>query len=180
MLITTIIIGTVYGVLTMGIKSYKKIGIEGELHDEANYMIARILSEIYQTTPDLIAKCPGSNDCFTVKNSMKLEAKELEKSTEDNKVVGYRLKETELTGGNELTIKLENSSLFMNTSQLNSENIIIDSGSSISFKCTNEQPNGSCLNAIINFNLLLQNKNHKEPTSTLYVPPQAYHSSIGF
>lgn len=181
-LITTIIISTIYSVFTMGIKSYKKIGIEGELRDEANYMIARILSEIYKISPESIQDCGGTANCFKVVNTTELKAEELK--TSNNEIVGYRLKEKDMspTDKKELTIKIENNSLLIDSIQLNSENILVtQADSTISYDCTNKQPDGSCLNAIIRFNLTLQNKDHTDPASSiLFVPPQAYHSSIGF
>ncbi|OEH91447.1 PilW family protein [Bacillus solimangrovi] len=68
--IFTMILGMVYGVLITGMEAYRKIAIEGNLRDQADYVVAMIMEEIYETPIDHIEDCGTStnNNCVKIIN----------------------------------------------------------------------------------------------------------------
>ena len=49
--ITAIISTVIYGTFITGLKLYQKIGIEGQLRDDADYAATMILNEMYDNPP---------------------------------------------------------------------------------------------------------------------------------
>lgn len=54
LVITSIISVTIYSAFSTGIKLYQKIGIEGQLREDADYIATMILNELYENTPNYI------------------------------------------------------------------------------------------------------------------------------
>ena len=192
--VSSIIIGSVYGVFITGIKAYKKIGVESELKNEADYIISMMLNEIYKLSPDEIANC-GDN-CITLTNNEKMQSKEIK--NEDDKIIGYSIKKREITDIKETIIKIENNDFKMgnpaspaaiNSTQIDIminedfDHLGIDKTefeeSSITFDCVNYEK-GNCKGAIIKVTLTLQKEEFNDPEGSIYVKPITFKSSFSY
>lgn len=54
LIITSIISTVIYSAFTTGLKLYQKIGIEGQLRDDADFIATMILNQLYQNSPNYI------------------------------------------------------------------------------------------------------------------------------
>ncbi|WP_456278102.1 prepilin-type N-terminal cleavage/methylation domain-containing protein [Bacillus sp. AK128] len=189
--ISSIIITSIYGVFLTGVKAYKVIGVEGQIRDEADYVVARIMNSIYELSPDTIKPCKDEisgtdiENCYQFVNDNKLTV-----SSADNNLV----EETQKSAGEVIIneLKLENNQVFLNDEPLNVTNISITDGediissdnSFIDFLCTNYETVLSsneqrCINGIFNIQLTLENTNYG-PSNELHVKPLTLTSKFGY
>ncbi|WP_370223391.1 hypothetical protein [Cytobacillus sp.] len=68
LVISSIILPIIYGVFTSGYKLYNKIGIEGQLRDDADYTATMIMNTFYSFPFDYVREC-GDKDCIELVNS---------------------------------------------------------------------------------------------------------------
>lgn len=54
LVITAIVSTVIYSTFTTGIKLYQKIGIEGQLRDDADYIATMILNQFYENSPSFV------------------------------------------------------------------------------------------------------------------------------
>ncbi|WP_246940889.1 PilW family protein [Bacillus pinisoli] len=187
--ISSIVITSIYGVYFTGIKAYKVIGVEGQIRDEADYVIARIMNSIYELSPDTIRPCTTEagveiDNCYRFINDQKLTV-----SSSDNQLVEEVQKSNDEVTVNEL--KLESEQILLNNEPLNVTNISITDGDSssiddsyIQFSCTNYEIDLSsnekrCINGIFDIQLTLENKDYG-PNNDLYVKPLTLTSKFGY
>ncbi|KAA0549229.1 prepilin-type N-terminal cleavage/methylation domain-containing protein [Bacillus sp. BGMRC 2118] len=176
--ISTLVMTTIYGVYLTGVKAYKVIGVEGQIRDEADYVVSRIMSSIYDLSPDTIKPCPGEVNCFELINDNRLVV-----SKNDNQLV-EEVEKDEL----DITVtklRLAQNQILLNDEVLNKTNILLaEETSSITFKCTNEEAMlGSnekrCVNGIFDIQLTLENSDYTEE-SPLHVKPLTLTSKFGY
>lgn len=184
--LSTMIVGIIYGVFITGIKAYEKIGIEGQLRDEADYILSMLLNEIYELSPDTIEDCGENCISFANREVYKIDP------------IGDVSKEQDSTADpnlTTLTIKIENDNLYINNQIINSQQISIKShtdrmvntsSKNLSFACTEslpEQKDGVyinvCKSALIHLSLILE---HNQYTSAdrISVEPITLTSEFGF
>ena len=60
LVIMAIVSGVIYSTFTTGLKLYQKIGIEGQLRDDADYAVTMILNEMYNKPPHYVSKDPST------------------------------------------------------------------------------------------------------------------------
>jgi prepilin-type N-terminal cleavage/methylation domain-containing protein len=75
LVIMTIISSIIYSVFITGIKLYQKIGIEGQLRDDADYIATMILNELYENTPNYIEDYKDTTTGATGIRLVRYEAK---------------------------------------------------------------------------------------------------------
>ncbi|MCM3704450.1 MULTISPECIES: hypothetical protein [Cytobacillus] len=68
LVISSIILPIIYGVFTSGYKLYNKIGIEGQLRDDADYAATMIMNTFYSVPFDYVRECSEKN-CIELVNS---------------------------------------------------------------------------------------------------------------
>ncbi|MGN7177252.1 hypothetical protein BK139_05360 [Paenibacillus sp. FSL R5-0490] len=68
LVISSIILPIIYGVFTSGYKLYNKIGIEGQLRDDADYTATMIMNTFYSFPFDYVREC-GEKNCIELVNS---------------------------------------------------------------------------------------------------------------
>ncbi|WP_017755974.1 PilW family protein [Calidifontibacillus oryziterrae] len=193
LLISTLILGSIYSVFTMGIKYYNKIAIEGQLRDEADYIIASILNEIYRLSPDEINDCGTPDFCFSAENNKILKGSKVKDSLDL-----YNVIEEDNPNPGSITVRVESDNLILQKSIENDDGTIETSeyeinGNRISvedsklfFECTNPDFDPSTnktickANATINISLTLKHLDYHDPSNPIYVEPITYISSIGF
>ncbi len=186
--ISMMIVGIIYGVFITGIKAYEKIGIEGQLRDEADYILSMVLNEIYELSPDTIESCGENCISFANKEIYKIDptgdvSKELDRNADPISTA--------------ITIKIENDNLYINNQIINSQHISIRNNSEsnldtsldkkLSFTCTRtlvEQNNNGdyfniCKSALIHLSLTLEHKQYTSE-SRLSVEPITLTSEFGF
>ncbi|MCD7032903.1 prepilin-type N-terminal cleavage/methylation domain-containing protein [Metabacillus sp. GX 13764] len=65
--VSSIVMIIFYNVFMMGVKTFEKTGVEGQLRDEADYVVSNILSELYQSSTDLVSDCTNDEKAFCIK-----------------------------------------------------------------------------------------------------------------
>lgn len=68
LVISSIILPIIYGVFSSGYKLYNKIGIEGQLRDDADYTATMIMNTLYSFPFDYVREC-GEKNCIELVNS---------------------------------------------------------------------------------------------------------------
>lgn len=75
--ISSVVLLTVYGVLTTGMNAYQTIGIDQKLRDEADYVIANILKELYEKPVDSVEKVEyDGSSCLSVRSTRTFQINE--------------------------------------------------------------------------------------------------------
>ncbi|MEH6938879.1 hypothetical protein V7056_13600 [Bacillus sp. JJ664] len=100
----SIVLISMYGILTLGIKTYNKITVESTIRDESDYVVSRILNELYSTNYNHIELDNGDNsiafytfdqqminqyDDFTSNETMNLLKPKARLKIEDEKIQFY-------------------------------------------------------------------------------------------
>lgn len=188
--ISSIILVIASSVLITGVQVYKKIGIEGQLRDEADYVITRIMDQLYSNSiDDLKIGCDDPtkdpNRCIKLVDdtSIKIDAK-IQNDTE----VSIINKEGEIAG-KEIPIEIKDDhNLYIGTEQINSSKISLE-GSEITANCNYKtsivkKSDGTaiidkkCDNAIIKINITVKSSDYG--SSPLFDPVLHLSSTFGF
>ena len=187
--ISSITILTIYSVFLSGVKAYQKIGIEGFLRDEADYVVSMIINEMNQSSVDIIKYCEGTDNCIELIDSKQInvnnDAKELvgEAEKETSVIIRFIINDTVVREVSEINESTENETL-TESSTLSSPNSTF-SNSKIEILGIEEvyQQNLSetpmFKSAIINMNLQVGHSRYKKG-SPLYVEPLQLESQFGF
>ncbi|RTE01415.1 prepilin-type N-terminal cleavage/methylation domain-containing protein [Paenibacillus whitsoniae] len=59
--ILSMVMGTIYGVITYGFTAYNKVTVENSLRDEADTVMSAIMTEMYTVGPTTIESIPNEN-----------------------------------------------------------------------------------------------------------------------
>lgn len=108
--ISTLILGTVYGVMLTGYKTYEKISVEGAIRDEADYVISQIMQLFYTDDINNIKSCDSTDTCIeihstkTAKIASNNDAKVSITSLNDLKAVG-KITEIKIDNDNNLVVE---------------------------------------------------------------------------
>lgn len=107
--IFSIVMAAIYGAWTFGVKAYNRTAIEGQLRDEADYIMTTIMNELYDLNPQEVGtkwlSQDESVDFTTTSISKKLF--ESGKTTYFTSTQKYGLNEnTELVSGSQLKTRL--------------------------------------------------------------------------
>jgi len=189
LLISSIILIVVYNVFIMGIKTYEKVGVEMQLRDEADHIVASILKELYETPIDSVKPCDGIENCITISHDKKLKANEQFPSVID---------ETRLDAAEEIDITLEENEVQLTTrvgtSNQTTTNLLNEKyelllGNEVDEKersriaiidCIDEDNNDTtCEKGLIEIYLHLQDKNFTED-DLISADPIKLESKFGF
>jgi prepilin-type N-terminal cleavage/methylation domain-containing protein len=156
--ISSIMLSVIYGVLMTGLNLYNKIAIEGQLRDDADYVVSRVMNKLYSLPFDHIEYCPNSSEgtCIILENDKYVgidqynglldinpEKDYVENGNKVSTATQIELVETE-TGFYQFKIDEE-----ILSTQANFK------GSTITFQCSKEQ-NGKCMSAMIDIDLSVQ------------------------
>lgn len=184
--ITSIALTAIYSVFITGIKAYQKIGIEGGLRDEADYVVTMILNEMYNSETDYIVDCSsptGANNCIQLIDNKEIGVNQAAKGVVEE-LESSLTKTVAFSFGSEIT-KTVDDGTNQSVLTINSPNIKFD-GSTIVFTCTNEVIEfknnakvSNCKNALIEIQLVITNTKHPIGSS-LYVEPLQLTSRFGF
>jgi hypothetical protein len=167
--ISTIVLSVIYGVFITGLNLYKKIGIEGQLRDDADYVVSRIMNKLYSLPFDHIDYCPNTNEgtCITLVNDKYVGIDPINRILDINPEKKYE-DENKNTLSTESTIQLVETETGFYQFKIDEEILSTQSnfnGSTITFQCSKEQ-NGNCVSAMINIDLTVQ---HQRTNKTLHL-----------
>ncbi|WHY84888.1 prepilin-type N-terminal cleavage/methylation domain-containing protein [Neobacillus novalis] len=188
LVIMSILSGIIYSVFVTGLKLYQKIGIEGHLRDDADYVATMILNEMYNSPPNYILPYenndtgakgiqmvrykPKNVEGFIVEDSTEIEDNTLiyqenqkffiEKLNEKNQSI----EKTEIQ-----TVRVKNTTV---TDGVNSETSSISIGS-----CSLPDSSGKCRHGRISLNLVIEDSN-QGPNSVIKTKPLILNSTFGF
>ncbi|MFE8703434.1 PilW family protein [Cytobacillus sp. FJAT-54145] len=176
--ITAIVSTMIYSVFVTGLKLYQKIGIEGQLRDDADYVATMILNQLYENTPNYIEEF----------NENGAEGLRLVRY-ESKKVNRYIVEESNVIEA-KILIYYKNNTFFIED-ELSNEITEISTPSSklttlsseepsVGIKqCSKEDQNGNCSHGIISLNLVLEDSNARL-SSFLKTDPIVLNSTFGF
>ncbi|WP_010195871.1 type II secretion system protein [Bacillus sp. m3-13] len=192
--ISGIVLSTVYGVFITGINLYKKIGIESQMKEEADYILANVLNEFYAFSPDdLVFERDQEKLSLYNKNELALNNKDFVTSKENDidkvqKVV-LQLVDNDDAGKDIIlnTHTLVEDTLLERSVQINNDNYLIkavkdEEGAELpifDFQCTNLEKS-SCKGGIITFRFILSHEIFSQETNRLYVEPIEFYSKFGY
>ncbi|WEK53402.1 MAG: prepilin-type N-terminal cleavage/methylation domain-containing protein [Candidatus Cohnella colombiensis] len=151
--IMSLIMGTIYAVITFGFDSYHRVNIENSLRDEGDLLMSSVISEMYTYGPDLIMR---------VKNDA-------------NNEVGIKLVRTlDSETVDPVIIKIENNALYIDStaieikSKVDSESRIVVScpGDDVSGEESNSSKLSHCNSGLIMIKLVLEQQ-YKSNNQTL-------------
>lgn len=184
--ITAILSTVIYSTFTTGLKLYQKIGIEGQLRDDADYIATMILNQLYENKPNYVETYndPSSGaegirlvryKDHTVNKYLVEQSQEIAVSIKiyekDNKFYIETTKDGATTTNEITSDTAENTQLASDDSP---------NKSSISLKsCTTKDENGNCSHGIIELNLVLKNTSISD-NSLLSIKPLILTSTFGF
>ncbi|MBS2771600.1 prepilin-type N-terminal cleavage/methylation domain-containing protein [Anoxybacillus rupiensis] len=170
--ISSFILASIYGVLLSGINAYKRIGIENELRSEADYVVAMMMNQLYQFSPDGIDTIESS----TVNGQLVFVNN---KQKNINSEVGW-VEDHTTDQGALLNIELKNEALFINGTKISSDQLrIITNQSRVSYSCVKEE--GSiCRSGVVTLMLAVQDHDHADPSDRLYIKPFTLKTEFGF
>ncbi|NRD76010.1 prepilin-type N-terminal cleavage/methylation domain-containing protein [Bacillus sp. BRMEA1] len=186
--ITAILSGVIYSVFTTGIKLYQKIGIEGQLRDDADYVATIILNEMYNSPPNVVSEYenpetgaqgiemirykPKNVDGFLVEDSTEIEDHTL--IYKEDQTFYIEKLNAQNTSISKKKIDTANAINTETQDGTNSETSFISLGS-----CTMEDSTHKCEHGRISLNLVLQDRN-SENNSFINTKPLILKSSFGF
>ncbi|MCM3619323.1 prepilin-type N-terminal cleavage/methylation domain-containing protein [Sutcliffiella horikoshii] len=193
--ISGIVLSTVYGVFITGINLYKKIGIESQLKEEADYILANVLNELYSFSPDDVIYIPERSELTLIKkNELVVDSKDFVTTTEKEntkvqKAILQLVDNPSLDGKRLLltTHSLFEDEIVERSAQINSEKYHIrpvkdDTGTElpiIDFQCTNREKS-SCKGGIVTFHFILSHDLYSDQSNRLYVEPIEFYSKFGY
>jgi prepilin-type N-terminal cleavage/methylation domain-containing protein len=157
--ISSIMLSVIYGVFMTGLNLYNKIAIEGQLRDDADYVITRIMNKLYSLPFDHIEYCPDSLEgtCIALENDKYIGIDQYNRLLDINPEKDYVDE-----NGNKVstTTKIELVEKETGFYQFKIDEEILNTqanfkDSTIKFQCSKEQ-NGNCVSAMINIDLSVQ------------------------
>lgn len=185
--ITAILSTVIYSTFTTGLKLYQKIGIEGQLRDDADYIATMILNQLYDHKPNFVENYSNPDTGakgirlvrfkdHTVNQYIVEESKEIASEILiyelDNKFYIETLK-------GEGPPKVEITSETAENTELTSAELPNKSSISLRNPCTTKDENGNCSHGIIELNLVLKNASISD-NSLLSIEPLILTSTFGF
>ncbi|UOE93317.1 prepilin-type N-terminal cleavage/methylation domain-containing protein [Alkalihalobacillus sp. LMS39] len=156
LVVSTVILGLIYGVTLMGMNQFNLTSKELQYRSEADYLIKMVLNEMYEFSPDRV-----TDDDNTL-----ILAKEKAISIADDGIIEE--KEAELE---EKSIRLEAGQLYVGDTPLLTGNVRLEEGSSLTVTCNEE----SCESGIIDIVFILS-----DPNAQYEITPLKVESSFGF
>jgi prepilin-type N-terminal cleavage/methylation domain-containing protein len=167
--ISSIALSVIYGVFITGLNLYNKIAIEGQLRDDADYVVSRIMNKLYSLPFDHIEYCPNSPEgtCITLVNDkyIGIDPYNNDRFLDINPEKKYE-DENKNPVSTESNIKLVETETGFYQFKIDDEILSTQAnfkGSTITFQCSKEQ-NGNCVSAIIDIDLSVQ---HPRTNKTL-------------
>jgi prepilin-type N-terminal cleavage/methylation domain-containing protein len=165
--ISSIALSVIYGVFITGLNLYNKIAIEGQLRDDADYVVSRVMNKLYSLPFDHIEYCPNTTEgtCITLVNDKYVGIDQYNNLLDINPEKNY-VDEKGNKVSTATTIELVETEDEFYQFKIDDEILNTQSnfkGSSIQFQCSKEQ-NGNCVSAMINIDLTVQ---HPRTNKTL-------------
>jgi hypothetical protein len=165
--ISSIMLSVIYGVFITGLNLYNKIAIEGQLRDDADYVVSRIMNKLYSLPFDRIEYCQSSSEgtCITLVNDKYVGIDQYNSLLDINPDKDY----VDENGNKILTAtKIELVETENGFYQFKIDGEILSTqanfkDSTITFQCSKEQ-NGNCSSAMIDIDLSVQ---HPRTNKTL-------------
>lgn len=108
--ISTICLGIIYAIFINGLNNYKVMNKEVQLRNEGDYILAMILNDMFEASPD---------EVVTLEPNKKIEIKQTQNISVDPD--GVIIKEN--VNQQKFILKLENNNIYINDQKLNSDNI---------------------------------------------------------
>ncbi|RSK28030.1 prepilin-type N-terminal cleavage/methylation domain-containing protein [Bacillus sp. HMF5848] len=186
--VSSIILSAIYGTFLTGVKVYKKIAIEAQLRDEADYIVANLLNVLYENHPDHIVLDSSSLKLFNYKATT-INQKEVIENTFDESIsasiiinVQNKLSDTGALLGEEIVVQTKDISNTYSNQILNSNHIVvnnINSNKIIDFTCSNPMAS-YCNQGIITIQFSISDSRYNDPNSMLYVEPIEFISEFGY
>lgn len=192
--ISGIVLSTVYGVFITGINLYKKIGIESQIKEEADYIVSNVLNELYAFSPD-DAIFDENKDALSLfkKTDLQLSNKDFVTSTEIDsadiqKVVlqlvdnAHSGKDLFLTTSILVEDEITETSAKVNNDKYHIRAVKDEEGAELpifDFQCTNMEKS-SCKGGIITFQFSLSHEIYSQKTNRLYVEPIEFYNKFGY
>ncbi|OCT14253.1 hypothetical protein A8709_25825 [Paenibacillus pectinilyticus] len=68
--ILSLVMGTIYGVITFGFTSYNKVNVENALRDEADIVMSSIMTELYTVGPTTIETLSSGNGIILTRKDL--------------------------------------------------------------------------------------------------------------
>ncbi|MCP8968493.1 PulJ/GspJ family protein [Ectobacillus ponti] len=176
LVLTVVISGILYSVFAAGLRTYNKIQTEGQLRDEADYMVARLMGELYSADYDDVQYDPASQALsFYSRRQRSFRKDDVSYTYTDTNTPAAKLY---IKDGKMILEKQGNKGPEVLSFQSDSGASLL-SGSSLQMACTRKQTiftdNGAsssvCKNGIVRLTLVFQNSGTK---------PLAIKSEIGF
>lgn len=140
--ILSLVMGTIYSVITFGFTAYNKVNVENSLRDEADILMSSVMTQLYTYGPEYVSNIANENGI------------ELSRTTQPNNVVIPSKQ-----------IKIANSSLYIADSTAPIETGKVDNlksallnGSSIQLDCGNAS---ACRDGLIRITLVLEQEDQK-------------------
>ena len=93
LVIMAIVSGVIYSTFTTGLKLYQKIGIEGQLRDDADYVATMILNEMYDKPPHYVRNYSnaGAKGIYMVRFTSKNVDEKIKYKITDSTVIEQEL-----------------------------------------------------------------------------------------
>jgi hypothetical protein len=167
--ISSFILVSIYGVFFSGLNAYKRIFIENQLRSEADYVVATVMNELYQFSPDGL-------------DMKETTDQQLQFVTDRQKVINSSvgIVEEQKTDRKTLTVSLQQNTVLLNEEQLHSDHLkIVSSQSELSYRCAKQEEN-ICRSGIITIKLSVQDRDHDDPDGLLYIKPFTLKTEFGF
>lgn len=175
-------IGVVYGVFQLGIKTYKKVGVESQLRDEADIVLTEVMNAFYQASADDIQPCGDSNSCITIYDNENVSVSFNEEFESEVSIIDrHAPKSSENT--EKTTIEFIDSNIYINERRINSSSIDL-TNSTITSRCKNattiegDQITTRCVSAMVTIYLEVKSSNYQ--ANSIYDPILKLSSKFGF
>jgi len=194
--ISGIILSSMYGAFIMGINLYKKIGIEAQMRDEADIMVASLLNDLNSFEPDAISVSPQKElSLYTVspevyKDYLTIESDLLKIASSSAVPKGkVYIKERAESAGSAIKkydlykyqdgeeIRINDGAFFLQP--------IDESTPIMTFTCSQNSVQSTtgdtiCSSGTINTHFKISHDEYSTPSNRLYVEPMEFHSEFGY
>ncbi|MGD6832043.1 PulJ/GspJ family protein [Sutcliffiella halmapala] len=194
--ISSIIMSSMYGAFIMGINLYKKIGIEAQMRDEADIMVASLLNDLNSIEPDAISVSTQKElSLYTVspevyKDYLTIESDLLKIASPSAVPQGkFYIKERAESSGSSIKkydlfkyqdgeeIRINDGTFFLQP--------IDDSTPIMTFTCSQNSVQTTtgdtiCSSGTINTHFKISHGEYSAPSNRLYVEPMEFHSEFGY
>lgn len=193
--ISSIIMSSMYGAFIMGINLYKKIGIEAQMRDEADIMVASLLNDLNSIEPDAILVSPQKElSLYTVspevyKDYLTIESDLLKIASpsavpkgkfyiKERADAGSLIKKYDLykyQDGEE--IRINDGAFFLQP--------VDESTPIMTFTCSQNSVQSItgdtiCSSGTINTHFKISHNEYSVPSNRLFVEPMEFHSEFGY